>query len=176
VSSISDCRRVLPLHAREGIRSFHRHTFFEAHEYLELAWNQETGPVRDLYRGILQAAVVYYHIERENFQGAIKVYERCVKWLRPWAPVCQGVHVTLLLRDLQIAAGEVRRLGPGNLTDFDLNLIKPIRWSIPDPSTGGGMLCDRCGFELRGINCKLVCPNCGSRFDCSDLALNFDQL
>ena len=164
----------MPPHAREGIRSFNRHAFFEAHEYLELAWNQETGPVRDLYRGILQAAVVYYHLERGNYAGTVKVYERCIKWLRPWAPICQGVHVGLLLHDLQAAVGEVRRLGLEDLPDIDLQLMKPIRWSDPDPSTGGGILCDRCGGEMYGINCKLVCANCGSRFDCTDLTLNFN--
>ncbi len=34
--------------------------------------------------------------------------------------------------------------------------------------------CDRCGFEMFQINCKVVCPNCGSRYDCSDLNLNFE--
>ncbi len=35
-------------------------------------------------------------------------------------------------------------------------------------------LCDRCGFEMFEMNCKVVCPNCGSRYDCSDLTLNFE--
>ena len=35
-------------------------------------------------------------------------------------------------------------------------------------------LCDRCGFEMTEKNCKIVCPNCGSRYDCSDLNIYFD--
>lgn len=35
-------------------------------------------------------------------------------------------------------------------------------------------VCDRCGFEMRETNCKVVCPNCGNRFDCSDLNIYFD--
>jgi rubrerythrin len=35
-------------------------------------------------------------------------------------------------------------------------------------------LCDRCGFEMVEKNCKVVCPNCGNRFDCSDLNIYFD--
>jgi hypothetical protein len=35
-------------------------------------------------------------------------------------------------------------------------------------------LCDRCGCEMVEMNCKVVCPNCGSRFDCSDLNIYFD--
>ncbi len=34
--------------------------------------------------------------------------------------------------------------------------------------------CDRCGTEMKERNCKLVCPNCGNRFDCSDLNIYFD--
>lgn len=34
--------------------------------------------------------------------------------------------------------------------------------------------CDRCGAVMLEDRCKIVCPNCGSRFDCSDLNLYFD--
>jgi len=35
-------------------------------------------------------------------------------------------------------------------------------------------VCDRCGFEMVEKNCKVVCRNCGNRFDCSDLNIYFD--
>ncbi len=35
-------------------------------------------------------------------------------------------------------------------------------------------LCDRCGFEMLERNCKVVCPNCGGRWDCSDLSIYMD--
>jgi len=35
-------------------------------------------------------------------------------------------------------------------------------------------LCDRCGFKMEERNCKVICPNCGNRFDCSDLNIFFD--
>lgn len=28
--------------------------------------------------------------------------------------------------------------------------------------------CEICGGEMYGLHCKLVCPNCGYRRDCSD--------
>lgn len=37
-------------------------------------------------------------------------------------------------------------------------------------------ICDRCGGQMNERNCKVTCPNCGNRFDCSDLNLNFDEL
>ncbi len=35
-------------------------------------------------------------------------------------------------------------------------------------------ICDRCRFEMYEKNCKVICPNCGNRFDCSDLNIYFD--
>jgi Zn finger protein HypA/HybF involved in hydrogenase expression len=34
--------------------------------------------------------------------------------------------------------------------------------------------CDRCGGDMIARQCKIVCPRCGHRFDCSDLNLYFD--
>ncbi len=28
--------------------------------------------------------------------------------------------------------------------------------------------CELCGMRMYGLHCKLVCPNCGYRRDCSD--------
>lgn len=54
----------------------------------------------------------------------------------------------------------------------------------PAPSTSGGGEpgpadapeagqpqdpCPICGAPLFGVHCKLICPNCGYREDCSDL-------
>jgi len=34
--------------------------------------------------------------------------------------------------------------------------------------------CDRCGGAMIELQCKIICPNCGHRFDCSDLNIYFD--
>jgi hypothetical protein len=36
------------------------------------------------------------------------------------------------------------------------------------------IVCDRCGTVMFEDRCKIVCSNCGNRFDCSDLNLYFD--
>jgi rubrerythrin len=35
-------------------------------------------------------------------------------------------------------------------------------------------ICDRCGSPMLEKNCKVTCPSCGNRFDCSDLNIYFD--
>src|SRR5512138_2053770 len=102
-----------PLHpqAMQGLRLFNAGEYFEAHEALEDAWNAEKGKVRDLYRGILQIAVVYLHITRKNYNGAVKVYERSQKWLKDWPEVCRGIQVGKLRRDAEAAINELKKLG-----------------------------------------------------------------
>lgn len=35
--------------------------------------------------------------------------------------------------------------------------------------------CDWCGFEMIQRQCKVICPNCGARWDCSDLTIRLDD-
>ena len=168
--SINDlCNAPLHPQAAEGIRLFNAGEYFEAHEALENAWNAETGKVRDLYRGILQIAVVYLHITRANYDGAMKVYDRSQRWLKDWPEICRGIQVGELRKNAEAVIAEVQRLGRENIRQFDRSLLKPIRWS--DKRT---YICDRCGHEMYEKNCKVTCPNCGNRFDCSDLNIYFD--
>lgn len=116
--------------AIEGIELFNAGQYFEAHEALEAAWRAETEPVRDLYRGILQAGVTYLHIKRRNYDGAIKVYQRSLRWLRLWPDVCRGVAVGQLRNDLEAAISSLMGLGPARIAEFDLSKLKPVQYSI----------------------------------------------
>jgi predicted metal-dependent hydrolase len=115
--------------AVEGMDSFNAGKYFEAHEALEAAWRDEFGPVRDLYRGILQVGVVYLHITRHNYPGAIKVYHRCQKWLKPWPETCRGISVGQLRQDLDAAILVLQELGPQHIAEFDKSLLMPIHYS-----------------------------------------------
>ena len=160
-----------PLHpqAAHGLRLFNAGEYFEAHEALEDAWNAETGKVRELYRGILQIAVVYLHVTRGNYNGAVKVYGRSQRWVKDWPEVCRGIQVGRLRQDAEAVISEVIRLGAEHLGEFDRSLLKPVAWNEKRVYA-----CDRCGHEMYVKNCKVTCPNCGSRFDCSDLNIYFD--
>jgi hypothetical protein len=61
---MSDCTGSLHPRAKKGLQLFNAGEYFEAHEALEDAWNAEEGSAKNLYRGILQTAVVYLHITR----------------------------------------------------------------------------------------------------------------
>ena len=126
---MEDCTGPLPPHAKDGLRLFNAGEYFEAHEALESAWREETGAIRDLYRGILQAAVVYLHMQRGNYVGALKVSERCMKWLVRWPDTCRGVNVAKLRADLSRAVEAWQRPGAEHVHAMDWSLLKPVEWS-----------------------------------------------
>ncbi|NOH04132.1 MAG: DUF309 domain-containing protein [Chloroflexi bacterium] len=163
------CDGALHPKAVEGMRLFNEGKFFEAHEELELAWREETGEIRDLYRGILQVAVTYLHVTRGNYDGAVKVYGRSLKWTQGWKDVCRGINMKKLREDAEMVMREVKQLGKERIGEFDAALFRPIQWNEKRL-----WICDRCGSEMHEKNCKVTCPNCGNRFDCSDLNLYFD--
>lgn len=36
-------------------------------------------------------------------------------------------------------------------------------------------ICDRCGKRMVEFHCKVSCPNCGNRLDCSNLISYLDE-
>ena len=172
----SDCDGVLHEKAMEGLKLFNEGKFFEAHEELETAWRDETGEIRNLYKGILQVAVAYLHITRENYEGAVKVYGRSLKWLKDWPDVCRGIQVKKFRDDAEVVIRELEKLGKENIGRFNKSLFKQIMWDAAEDSGKSRKIwiCDRCGSEMHEKNCKVSCPNCGNRFDCSDLNIYFD--
>ncbi len=123
----SACQGDLHPMAIKGIELFDNGHYWEAHEALEAAWRDESGPARYLYQGILQVGVCYLQIERNNFIGMAKMFERCKKWLRPWPDVCRGIDVAQLRADVAATVAAAGALGPGNLESFDRSLFKKIQ-------------------------------------------------
>ena len=124
------CQEELSSLALEGLEAFNQGRYFEAHERLEEAWNEEQSPGRELYRAILQVAVAYLHIERGNFSGAMKMFLRVRQWIDPLPDECRGVDVERLRREAQTAHDWLAQLGPEGISDFDRSLLKPVhyRW------------------------------------------------
>lgn len=124
----SDCAGTIHPAAIKGMQLFNDGEYWLAHEALEEAWKEETGAVRELYRAILQTGVVYLHITRDNYNGAVKVYRKVQKWITPWPEVCRGIQIGQLRRELNAVIAEVKRLGPDRLVEFDRSLFKPVQW------------------------------------------------
>ncbi len=100
-------------HLREGIDLFNRERFFECHEVLEEAWLEASGEQRTFLQGLIQIAVAFYHLRRENFVGASRLLTAGMEKLSAFAPERDAVDVAALLTALEplreaLAAGTIR--------------------------------------------------------------------
>ncbi len=130
-----ECLRELPPLAEQGLRAFNAGEFYHQHDLFEAQWVETAGPVRDLYRAVLQVGVAYYQIERGNYRGALKMLQRSAQWLYLLPEVCQGIDVAQLRRDSYHVRAELQRLGPGRLDELDRGLLKRLRRLPPQASS-----------------------------------------
>lgn len=122
-----ECNQPLPDLAQQGVAKFNAGQYYKQHDLFEELWMQTNGPVRDLYRAILQVGIGYYQIERGNYRGALKMLQRSVQWLLQLPDVCQGIDVAQLCQDSFAVRAELERLGEANFADFDHALIKKVQ-------------------------------------------------
>lgn len=109
-----------------GIEEFNRGEFFECHETLEMIWMEEPGPIRELYQGILQIGVAFYHLALGRYRPARVLLERGTNYVRSFAPAYFGVDVARLIADAGRCQAEMERLGPKRLDEFDWSLVPQI--------------------------------------------------
>lgn len=128
-SLASTCQEPLSDLALSGIEKFNQREFYPCHDDLEEAWVQDKSPGRDLYQGILQVAIAYYQIERENYRGAIKMMLRLRQRLDPLPPVCRGVNVAKLRQDVDAVQEALVSIGEEQIKAFDTALFKPIEYN-----------------------------------------------
>lgn len=125
------CAEPLPPLAVAGVSKFNAGEYYRQHDLLEELWMNTPGPVRDLYRAILQVGVAYYQIERGNHRGALKMLLRSAQWLALLPDVCQGVDVKQLREDSRRVRAELERLSPADAAALDRSLLKPVRLVTP---------------------------------------------
>ncbi len=130
-----ECQSPPPALAMRGIDAFNRGEYYRQHDLFEALWVETDGPVRDLYRAVLQVGVAYYQIERGNFRGALKMLQRSAQWLRLLPDRCQDIDVQQLRRDSFAVRAELQRLGPERLDEFDRRLLRNLPYAPGSPKT-----------------------------------------
>lgn len=120
------CREPLPPRGREGIERFNAGEYYAQHDLFEALWVAEPGPVRDLYRAILQVGVAYYHVTRGNDRGALKMLRRSVQWFAALPDVCQGVDVRQLREDAARVRATLESGDPAALDRARLPLVRLV--------------------------------------------------
>ena len=123
---LCQCEDDLPPLAQLGVQKFNAGDYYAQHDAFEKQWMAEAGPVRNLYRAILQVGIAYYHIVQGNAVGALKMLRRSVQWFSMLPDVCQGVNVRRLREDADRVYVALQAAELTDTESFDLELLRPI--------------------------------------------------
>jgi len=132
--ALATCADAPPADLLRGIEQFNAREYFECHEILEQAWNDEPGPVRVLYKGILQVGVGCYHLLRGNYRGAVIKLRTGADYLEAFAPGCMSVNVAQLIGAARQLEALLLELGPERLDEVDLRLLPVIQFDLTQPN------------------------------------------
>lgn len=103
----------------EFVERFDAGRYHDAHEVLDAAWMQTEGPDADFLKGLIQAAICLYHFERDNLEGARKLYSGHRRLLAAYLPGHRGLDVEAFLTAMQACLRPVVRGRPGTEPRFD---------------------------------------------------------
>lgn len=98
----------MPLNAEQdellsrGIEEFNRREFYECHETLEELWRPLAIEERELVQGIIQAAVAYYHLGRDNRLGATRLLKRGLPRLERFLPSALGLDLQPFVEKVKV--------------------------------------------------------------------------
>jgi uncharacterized protein len=85
----------------EFIRFFNSKEFFDAHEVLEDLWIETEGERKDFYKGLIQCAVAFVHLDRGNYKGAKKLFRTSCGYLNRYPGEQEGIDIDKLMREFQ---------------------------------------------------------------------------
>lgn len=111
----------VPGNFRLGCDDFNSERFFECHEHFEEVWQLETGPVRDLYKGLIQVAAAFVHLQRGKFIGGERLLRTALAYLAPYRERgAMGFDVEQICRAAEEMYGRVVAAGPEGVTTLNL--------------------------------------------------------
>ncbi len=76
-----------------AVRQFNEGAYFRCHETLEVLWQDEPGPIRAVYQGVLQIGIGLLHWQRGNHPGARLLLARGNELLHPFLPTALGLDL-----------------------------------------------------------------------------------
>ncbi len=80
----------------EAARLFNDKLYFEAHDYLEDAWQEARGDERAFLHALIHVSVGMVHVAAANHQGAVNLLSRALEALARFAPSRDGLDLVAL--------------------------------------------------------------------------------
>ncbi|MEM1179785.1 MAG: DUF309 domain-containing protein [Acidobacteriota bacterium] len=108
LDQVRELRPVLSAKAREelidrGVSLFNAGRFYDCHDAWETVWRSTTPEPRDLWRGLIQVAVGFYHFRtRRRPDVAVRVLRKGAGRVRPFTPETEGFDLESLLGTVEV--------------------------------------------------------------------------
>ena len=102
----------------EAARLFNDKLYFEAHDYLEDAWQDARGDERAFLQALIHVSVGMYHVAAANHQGAVNLLSRALQVLARFAPSTDGLDVAALADKASICLEKSNRLLAGESVEW----------------------------------------------------------
>lgn len=111
----------VPGNFEKGCAEFNGGRFYECHESFEEIWQLETGPVRDLYKGLIQVAAGFVHLSRAKYIGSERLLRTGLGYLSPYRPAgAMGFDVETICRAAEDVYRRLQVAGPDRVATLDL--------------------------------------------------------
>jgi uncharacterized protein len=105
----------LPDEFWKGVTQFNQREFYACHDTLEALWIEAVEPDKKFYQGILQVAVALYHLDNQNWRGAVILLGEGMNRLRSYQPAYAGLDVEQFLAQTFEVFTTLQQAGPEQL-------------------------------------------------------------
>ena len=109
----------------EGVDSFNRKSFYDAHESWESLWTEYNLDDALLIQGLIQLSVAYFHITNLNLKGSKNLFNKCIPKLENYRENLRGIDINEIINTAELALDKINSIE--NTNDFDWALVPHIR-------------------------------------------------
>ena len=108
----------MPIEFWQGIEQFNSQDFYACHDTLEALWMEAGEPEKKFYQGILQIAVALYHLENQNWRGAVILLGEGINRINYYQPSYAEIVVKDLLGQSVKLLIVLQQAGPEKVAEF----------------------------------------------------------
>jgi predicted metal-dependent hydrolase len=102
---------------------YNHRQFFRCHEALEQIWLKTQGQDRNFYKGLIQAAVAFYHWSKGNRAGALSLYRSSSRYLAAYPGDAHNLDLAGFLKAYRELFEWLKR----HPLAYDARLVPPLR-------------------------------------------------
>lgn len=96
----------------KGLEEFNAGQYFACHETLETLWKGLSGDEKTLVQGIIQVSVAYYHLNRGNTKGALRLFDRALPRIEPYLPTWLELDLAAFFQAIMAERERLAAQGP----------------------------------------------------------------